>query len=122
MQMTDLITNQNKMLEITLSNKKKAFIKEELTAGEYDLVKEVYMDYIISQKDEKSTYTASIMTAAKYRLLSVITDRIEIGKETIKPVNEEYLKSMNISDIEKLEQEANKVKGNSIIGETTKKK
>ena len=120
--MTDLITNQNKMLEITLSNKKKAFIKEELTAGEYDLVKEVYMDYIISQKDEKSTYTASIMTAAKYRLLSVITDRIEIGKETIKPVNEEYLKSMNISDIEKLEQEANKVKGNSIIGETTKKK
>lgn len=110
------------MLVITLSKEKKAFIKEKLTAGEYDSVKEVYMDHIISQKDEKSTYPASVLTKAKYKLLSVITDRIEIGKEIIKPVSEEYLKSMDIADIEKLELEANKIKSTSIIGETIKKK
>ena len=116
------------MNEIQLSKGKKAFIKPKLTAGDYDCVKEVYMDYLLSKKDDPKKeedgkmYPAQVYTQAKYVLISTIIDRIEDGEKIVKPVSAEYLRGLEISDIEKLEIEGNKIKASSIIGEEAKKK
>lgn len=110
-------------MEITLSSGAIASMKTKLTAGDYDIIKEVYVDHILSQKeDTKGGYPAEVYTKAKYKLLSVAIEKITIGEKTIAPITEEYLRGMDIPDIEKLELEATKIKEFSTIGETAKKK
>lgn len=106
-----------------------AYVKQELTAGDYDDVMGVFLDSTdmeidANEVDEekrlkvvKRMSNSQIFTKAKYKLIEVLVKKIEIKNEsdglisvTVEPVTEEVARSMSIADINFLKEETEAIK------------
>ena len=116
--------------KIELPSGANAYLKPELTAGEYDEVQAVFLaDIDISftpnegVQNKEIKFNPAVMIKAKYKLLAVGISKIELPDGKIEEnITEDLVKGMSMKDVELLAREADKLYAVSSIDSDTKKK
>lgn len=116
--------------KIELPSGTNAYLKPELTAGEYDEVQAVFLADInisftpnegVANKEIK--FNPSVMIKAKYKLLSIGLSKLELlDGNIVEKFDEAYVKGMSMKDVEVLAREADKLYATSSLDNDTKKK
>lgn len=105
-----------------------AYLKPDLTAGEFDELQMVFLDSMDIKvgaegiKEREFKFNPSVMIKAKYKMLEIAVVKLEVGDKVIEPVDEKYIKGMKSQDVEFMAKEADAMYKNSVIDSEAKKK
>ena len=105
-----------------------AYLKPELTAGEYDEVQSVFFESVNFdvgmdgklKRDFK--FNPGVMIKARYKLLAVAITKIERDGKVNDKITEDYIKGMGMKDVELMAKEADKMYQTSSLDAEAKKK